>query len=54
MKNVIAVKMPGESDDAKRKHNNRTESKECKKERASKMCLTAGVCVGVTGDPAGP
>ena len=24
------------------------------KERVSKMCLTAGVCVGVMGDPAGP
>lgn len=29
-------------------------SAERKKERASKMCLTAGVCVGVMGDPAGP
>lgn len=53
-KNAIAVKVPGEFDDAKWKHNNRTESKKRKKERVSKMCLTAGACVGVMGDPAGP
>lgn len=29
-------------------------ARERKGERVSKMCLTAGVCVGVMGDPAGP
>lgn len=54
VKNVMAAKVQRESNDAKWKHNNRTESKERRKERVSKMCLTAGACVGVMGDPAGP
>lgn len=29
-------------------------AREERRERASKMCLTAGVCVGVMGHPVGP
>lgn len=61
MKNVIAaaVEVPGESDDAKKKKKNEsgTTGQRARleiKKRVSKMCLTAGVCVGVMGDPAGP
>lgn len=57
VKNVIATKVPGESDDAKwitTQNNNGTESERRRKERVSKMCFTTGVCVGVKGGPAGP
>ncbi|TNN63215.1 hypothetical protein EYF80_026558 [Liparis tanakae] len=56
MKDVVASKLPGgELDDAKTKYTaTGPTAKERRKERASEMCLTAGVCVAVMGDPAGP
>lgn len=55
VRNVIAAKVPGGGRPAvKNKIKRRERRREEKSEWEGRMCLTAGTCVGVAGDPAGP